>query len=270
MPSTLLIGRGPWGRNIARSLRELGHEPTVVGRDRALAALRSRAHSHVLVATPLSTHVDLVKEALLHELPVFCEKPLAPKLRDVEELHAWWQSVQQPRFLVDSVHLFTEELERLHTECTAAPLSAAAHAAFGGPGPVRADCTGLWDYGWHALSCLYAVGVPMTGWSKTYDAMWFMNAAHPGFNIAVSNKWEEKIGALDIGVGRFTREGECGPGCHTYRAYAPKPPTSEPPLKRALRLFLDPSHDWKSDYRFGFSLPLAVTAALESLGPSKT
>ena len=86
-----LVGPGKWGRLILRDLVALGAETVVVdhtGQNRELAleagaaevvesveALPERVAGGV-VATPTSTHAEVVEQLLERPLAVFCEKPL--------------------------------------------------------------------------------------------------------------------------------------------------------------------------------------------------
>lgn len=84
-----LVGCGLWGRNIARDLLELGCRVTCAdSNDEArsnAASLGMTAVSSlddlprvdgIVVATPASTHHEVVSRALTYDVPVFCEKPL--------------------------------------------------------------------------------------------------------------------------------------------------------------------------------------------------
>jgi predicted dehydrogenase len=87
-----LVGCGRWGAHILRDLGTLGCEVPVVARS---DATRERARSGgatqvvgsvdelagvngVVVATPTSTHAEVVEDALALGVPVFVEKPLCP------------------------------------------------------------------------------------------------------------------------------------------------------------------------------------------------
>jgi len=85
-----LVGCGRWGRNILRDLLSLGCEVAVVARSESTrqVALQMGAGAVVkricdlpevfglVVATPTSTHAQVVEEVLKREVPVFVEKPL--------------------------------------------------------------------------------------------------------------------------------------------------------------------------------------------------
>lgn len=279
-PHPLLIGRGPWAQNIMRSLDELKVDYTLCGKETALDCVhraRERGNTHVVIATPLSTHYNLLIE-VLHDsdektptLPIFVEKPLALSVHEVEVLKERWLRNGHPKFLVDSVHLFAAGLEEMRKLRDSAPQ--AATAVFGGPGPTREDCHYVWDYGWHPLSLACAAGLNLN------PPNWVLQESQGGYKLVsrdgvsvfyLFNQRKEKARGIAFNFGEYffclqpdgweagDREGPDSSWLFSV----------QPPLKRALQLFLDDTHDWKNDYRFGFDLPLAITRVLEGLCPS--
>lgn len=89
-PSVGLIGCGRWGRLILRDLLSLGCDVTVVssseaGRQNALEGGATKiveyvghlpSVSGVVVATPTSTHAEVIESLLELNVPIFTEKPL--------------------------------------------------------------------------------------------------------------------------------------------------------------------------------------------------
>lgn len=100
IPKLGLIGCGNWGKNILRDLNSLGCETWVVdiadaGRGNATNGSAAGVLSHVdelpevdgaLVATPASTHADIIENLLQRKIPVFTEKPLSDDLLRAREL----------------------------------------------------------------------------------------------------------------------------------------------------------------------------------------
>jgi predicted dehydrogenase len=97
-----LVGCGRWGANILRDLRDLGASVTAVARSEA-SIERARAGGAgvvasiddlsvgpsidgVVVATPTSTHVEVVRGVLDLGVPVFVEKPLGTDVAACEAL----------------------------------------------------------------------------------------------------------------------------------------------------------------------------------------
>ena len=112
-----VIGWGYWGPKIARNLDSLPHATVAMVADtdaHRLAKLgvnqpwiqtttlleeifRSEVDA-IVIATPVSTHFQLAREALLHGKHVLVEKPLTASVTEAEELVALAQ--EQQRFLM--------------------------------------------------------------------------------------------------------------------------------------------------------------------------
>lgn len=125
-PRVGLAGCGRWGRHILRDLLSLGCEVPVVARSEAS---RDRAHDGgateivaeiaalrevdgVVVATPTSTHAEVVEEALALGVPVFVEKPLTADLASARRLAA---AAPERLFVMDKwrYHPGVRELARI-------------------------------------------------------------------------------------------------------------------------------------------------------------
>jgi len=104
-----VIGWGYWGPKIARNLEALPHAMVTMIADRDPARLVALSVNHyqswvrktdsaeevflsdvdaVVIATPVSTHFQLAKAALLHGKHVLVEKPLTTNIAEAEELVA--------------------------------------------------------------------------------------------------------------------------------------------------------------------------------------
>jgi predicted dehydrogenase len=121
-----LVGCGNWGRLILRDLVALGCEVTVASpsdesRQRALeeGAIATVADAAALpdvagivVATPTITHADVLEVLLPRDVPMFCEKPLAP-----DPVRAWdlARRAADRLFVMDKwrYHPGVEELARI-------------------------------------------------------------------------------------------------------------------------------------------------------------
>jgi len=144
MPPVLLVGCGRWGRNILRDLAIIGRPTVVVDTSpEALAAAAPFAratyrsldlHEHVagvIIATPATDHVATIERIARLRMPIFVEKPLAPRIEDAERAVA-----------LTGNRLFVMDKWRYHPGIEA--LGALARS--GELGPVRAMRT--WRVGW--------------------------------------------------------------------------------------------------------------------------
>jgi predicted dehydrogenase len=114
-----LVGCGRWGANIARDLLAMGVRleiaDPVTGAYASLHELP--ACDSYVVATPSTTHVDILAELLPFGKPIFCEKPLGTELSALQLLPA---ASHDLIFVMDKwrYHPAIEKLGRLAVEGT--------------------------------------------------------------------------------------------------------------------------------------------------------
>jgi len=174
-----VIGWGYWGPKIARNLESLPHAMVTIVADLDVHRVSSLAKNQawiktttmpeevfrsdvdgVVIATPVRTHYQLAKDALLHSKHVLVEKPLTVGVAEAEELVALAEerhrilmvghtfeynpAVNELRKLVQSGDLgkiFSIEAERLNL------------------GLFRSDINVIWDLAPHDVSILlYLLG----------------------------------------------------------------------------------------------------------------
>ena len=101
-----LIGLGYWGPKLARNLESLPQASLEIVADLNLLALRKAKDERpwitttphiedvfnsdvdaVVIATPVSTHFELARKALLHGKHVLVEKPLTASVAEAEEFY---------------------------------------------------------------------------------------------------------------------------------------------------------------------------------------
>jgi predicted dehydrogenase len=96
------IGCGHWGAHVLRDLRALGCDVHVVARSEASVARATEGGAialvpqierlagidAVVVVTPISTHAEVIMDALPLGVPIFVEKPLCDDVGDAERLAA--------------------------------------------------------------------------------------------------------------------------------------------------------------------------------------
>lgn len=165
--NVLVIGKGPWGRNIARDLRELGHNVVHAGRD--FAQYLGGVHA-ACVATPLSTHVLVATECLRAGLPTYIEKPGVESLGDLTRLQDAWTDVSAERWVARAVrdvpvffghtYCYGEAVQSVKSMMRRyGDMPVEVHGSLGREYTERADCSTLWDWGVHLVSVfLYLVG----------------------------------------------------------------------------------------------------------------
>mgnify|MGYP001157415490 CR=1 FL=1 len=82
-----LIGKGKWGSLIKSKLSKLAHLKFVLGKNKNFVNFIKKSDlDWVFIATPNSTHYQIVKKCLELKINVFCEKPLSTNLDEAKQL----------------------------------------------------------------------------------------------------------------------------------------------------------------------------------------
>ena len=113
----------------------------------------------IIIATPPSTHAEMLEACLEAGKPVIVEKPLCLDLGTAERLNQLVRASGTP-VIVDHTQLFNPAYIALQKALADAGEPMRNIIAEGmGLGPFRVDVTALWDYGPHSFSlCLDLVG----------------------------------------------------------------------------------------------------------------
>ena len=85
-----LIGYGYWGKILYKTLLKLGHENVIVcdvSGHGDVKDYKDLEVSHVLIATPPSTHYEICDHFLRRGVNVFCEKPLVTVIEEADKLY---------------------------------------------------------------------------------------------------------------------------------------------------------------------------------------
>lgn len=272
-----LVGFGKWAQNIIRALPP-GVEITAVvsGRKDLPAAPKVypritdvpfESLDGVIIANEASMHhTALVLARMMSpNIPVFVEKPFM--------MSTDWPLIKEhlegKTLLVDHTQLFNQNLIDLKKDLDGVP-PADIHGVDRGPGPVRADCNPLWDYGPHAVSvALYLTGFPFPGGVHVRDAWLDMNehGASVDFELQLGAKTRA---SFSIGNNALEKTRHCsvrslGGVRRTWEGMVACP---VPPLTAALAAFcsaVEAGHAPEDDVRFGWALPLEVTRILASI-----
>ncbi len=275
-------GNGSWGKNIQRTLLELQVGHLTVGRRPTPLDLNA-----AFIATPLRTHAMLAKPLIEAGVPVFIEKPFVyTREEGLELVKAWWGSPKAP-VLCDFQHLFSDGFEALREELAARrPSHISMVATLGGPGPTRADCHPVWDYGSHLIAmavelglsdCLLAGHLLHDRSTNVYTIVGDPACDHH-VELSICNtlavKTRHATIAFDADVVGTYREPvwlvhrEYGKNAGALERYSN---SESPPLLNSLHAFLTEVNAPKTvlgkspDTRFGLSLPMQVDAILRRL-----
>ena len=159
-----LVGCGNWGRNILRDLRDCGARVSVVvpsqaTRDRvltlgAVAAVDSigklGAMDAYVVATPSSTHAQVLDALLRHGKPVFVEKPMTTDVASARRLAAAYDG----RLFVMQKWRYHPGIERIRAEIAAGTLGdlQAIRIVRWGWGMPHPDLNSIWHLMPHDLA----------------------------------------------------------------------------------------------------------------------
>jgi predicted dehydrogenase len=169
-----IIGWGYWGPKIARNLNGLPHASVSMVADMDARRLASLAISQpelqtttqvedvfrsnvdaVIIATPVRTHYQLAKEALLHGKHVLVEKPLTTNVAEAEELIAL--AAKQQRILtVGHTFLYSPAVQELRKMIQSGEMGKiyCIEAERVNLGLYRNDINVLWDLAPHDISIL--------------------------------------------------------------------------------------------------------------------
>lgn len=177
-----IIGCGHWGPNHIRIFSGLKGSQVVQCADldegrlssiRALypgvqttanpaAVFGNDAIAAVCIATPTSSHYALVKEALGHNKHVLCEKPLALKPEECDQLYELAKEKNKV-LMVGHIFVFNDGIIQLKNYIDSGELGNIyyAHSIRTNLGPFRYDVNALWDLAPHDISIFnYLFGGP--------------------------------------------------------------------------------------------------------------
>ncbi|MFZ4665081.1 MAG: Gfo/Idh/MocA family protein [Prochlorotrichaceae cyanobacterium] len=105
----------------------------------------------IVVATPASTHFEIIEAALRHNLHVLAEKPLTLTVAESEQLTALADR-QQRQLVIDHTYLFHPAVEAGRKICPELGTLRYGYASRTHLGPVRQDVDVLWDLAIHDIA----------------------------------------------------------------------------------------------------------------------
>lgn len=269
-----VIGRGPWGENIRRTLVQDPRVELILQRGRNWQDLLEQRLSGVVIASPASTHVEIAVAFLQHNpMPLYIEKPVGLSVAQVELLCSAVLTRPSLPILAGHTMLFSELYERLKIKVSRALQS--------GLVPVRvdlhwtgakthADTNHRWDYGAHALAMLLDA---LSGTERDGQFGMTTGTYTPIVRIFEVDLVRRSITGPspycrvqldDVAKTLSIQEGGIG-----WDKSAPYIRETKPPLAWALRVFID-AIESKPDSRLGLDLTLEVTRRMEQMwGPGE-
>jgi predicted dehydrogenase len=168
-----VIGAGHWGPNLVRNFHDDARSEVlwVIDRDsRRLDEVRARFASvvtstdvadalgdarvdGVVIATPSSTHYDIVKAALAAGKHVLVEKPIATSTRHAEELCALAAAGKRV-LMVGHVFLYNAAVREVKRYLDAGDLGHVYYVSLvrTNLGPIRVDVNAAWDLASHDIA----------------------------------------------------------------------------------------------------------------------
>lgn len=168
-----LIGAGKWGRNYIPIIRDLRTHLTnsavlqaVVARhditQGAFTVLRDWRSAvswptvdALIVATPASTHYEIARACIEARKPALIEKPLCMDVREAHELLDG-ALARNAALYVGYIDLHNPAFRHMQ-EIIRSDMPERAEIRLTGFGPVRTDCSPLWDYGPHAIAMALSI-----------------------------------------------------------------------------------------------------------------
>lgn len=152
MTNLALIGKGSWGKNYIRTIRNLSdcYLPDRNIKTRDYKQLLSHTDiDGVIIATPAKTHFSIAKQFLLKNIPVLIEKPVTTDVQEADEL---MRLSKKADIVAMAGHIFLYN-----------PAFLAAKRILPNIGTIRSiiatsgrngvlDVSALWDWGPHDIS----------------------------------------------------------------------------------------------------------------------
>jgi len=117
MYEVALIGTGYWGKRLSRYIEEnpnLSLKYTCNSKSDLNEVWKDRDVQVVVVATPIDTHYDVVKQALLAGKHILSEKPLAMRVEEVLQLKALSEK-NELLLLTEFTYTFSESLQYIRS-----------------------------------------------------------------------------------------------------------------------------------------------------------
>ena len=152
-----LIGYGYWGKILHRNLTNLGFVNVKI-LDEILDNMDELTgdFDYYFVVTPFTSHVDVLEKiSKFRSKKVWCEKPLAESYQDVNRIYKK-MSARDNMLFVDWVYLYNPAINFVK-ELSKDKKIKQVILNRTNDGPVRTDCSSIWDLSSHDLSITFKI-----------------------------------------------------------------------------------------------------------------
>ena len=207
-----LVGAGYWGKNLARSLSELGVLHSICDQAEEIresmqklykdvsvtgafeSVLKDKAVAGIFLASPAVMHFEQAKQALLAGKHVFVEKPLSLKVEDAEELIKLAETQEKILFVGHILHYHPAviKMKKIIAEGTIGKLQYIYSNRLN-LGKIRTEENILWSFAPHDISIILS----LIGEEPSYIDCSGNNFLHPDIaDITMTNlKFPSGVGA---------------------------------------------------------------------------
>lgn len=156
-PKICLIGYGYWGKILHKNLLSLSYtDVTIVDEVLGNAEKIGDNFDYYFVATPFTTHLSvLTKLSKFSNKKIWCEKPLASTFEEVQSIYKKLESKNNKLF-VDWVYLYNPAIHYIKEKIAGKRIKQIVLNRTN-EGPVRTDCSSIWDLSSHDLSIIFQI-----------------------------------------------------------------------------------------------------------------
>lgn len=197
-----LIGYGYWGKILHKNLTSMGFINVKV-LDEVLGNMDelSGDFDYYFVVTPFTSHTEILDLlSKFRNKKIWCEKPLAPSYKEVQRIYQKL-SARDNMLFVDWVYLYNPAIDFIKSSVRDVKIKQVILNRTN-DGPVRTDCSSIWDLSSHDLSILFKIFESKDyhfNWNefslKTHEKMgsnisWsYMN----GTQVIINSSWQHQM-----------------------------------------------------------------------------
>jgi predicted dehydrogenase len=179
-----LVGYGYWGKIIHKNLLSLNFNDITIF-DQVLGNLDKLDDGYdcYFIITPFTSHFEILKKiGDFKNKKIWCEKPLVDSEQNLEFIYDL-MSINNNRLFVDWIYTFNPAINYIKDLLSNKTIKQVILNRTN-DGPVRTDCSSIWDLSSHDLSILYTI----FGLDFDFDLKWqeFSLKTHEDFGSNIS------------------------------------------------------------------------------------